>query len=286
LDETGFYTAGDGTDIWYGTEGSGPPVVLCDGLACDGFIWTYLIDHLVDDYTIVRWHYPAHGLSSQPGELSTLRVERFVRDLEGVLDALEIERAALAGHSLGVEVILEYWDLDPDRVAGLIPICGSYQKPLDTLHHTDALRRAVPYLKQFVDALPRTAQQLWRRAAESKISQILGTLTETNSQLMRVRDFEPYLEHVAQMDVQAFVKLLENIADHSAADILPTIDVPALIIAGEHDTFTPRFLSEEMAESIKKSELIVVPGGTHVSPLEAPDLVNGEIENFLDDLNF
>ena len=74
MDHTGFYTAGDGTDIWYGTVGSGPPLVLCDGLACDGFIWPYLIDALVDDFMLIRWHYPAHGRSATPEELSTLRV--------------------------------------------------------------------------------------------------------------------------------------------------------------------------------------------------------------------
>mgnify|MGYP006190842497 FL=1 len=63
--------------------------------------------------------------------------------------------------------------------------------------------------------------------------------------------------------------------------MLPGLTMPALIIAGELDTFTPLHRSEEMAELIEDSELLVVPSGTHIAPLELPQMVNGAIEKFL-----
>jgi pimeloyl-ACP methyl ester carboxylesterase len=103
-----------------------------------------------------------------------------------------------------------------------------------------------------------------------------------NGRLLRQGDFVPYLEHVAEMDLTFFLRLLSDLSQHDMQHILPRIDVPTLIIAGEKDTFTPLFRSVEMAEMVSHSELIIVPGGTHVAPLELPDLVTAAFDRFFD----
>lgn len=274
-------TAGDGTGIWYGTSGSGPAVVLCDGLACDGFIWPYVIDRLVDDYTIVRWHYRGHGQSEEPNNLETMTIEQIADDLGTLLDELELTSAVLAGHSMGVQVILEYYGWAPQRVDGLIPICGSYKRPLDTLYNTDFFARSLPHLERLIDAAPDAIQTVWEAFVPSKLSYLLATSAAVNTRLARGRDFAPYLEHVARMDLRVFLHLLRSAAEHSAEPLLEEVDVPTLVIAGEDDELTPLYRSEEMAERIDDSELVVLPGGTHVGPIELPELVGEAIESFL-----
>lgn len=281
MDRSSFLTADDGTQIWYGTAGQGPALVLCDGLACDGFIWPYVIDEFVDDYMVVRWHYRGHGVSGRPDDLGTLNIGQMARDLDAVLDALQVDQAILAGHSMGVQVILEYFSLAPERVAALIPICGSYKRPLDTLYNTDLFGQALPHLRRLVDSAPEAAQTFWETVVPSKLSYLIATTTAVNTRLARGVDFLPYLEHVADMDLRVFLTLLSEVAEHSAEAILPTVDVPTLVIASEKDELTPLFRSEEMADTIADSELIVLPGGTHVGPIELPALVNGAIEKFL-----
>lgn len=280
MEKTGFATAEDGARIWYGTAGSGPPLVLSDGLACDGFIWPYLIDQLVDRFTVVRWHYRGHGQSDDPLVPEQLTVESLADDLSRVLDALALDSVALAGHSLGVQVILQYAADHPGSVQGLIPICGSYKHPLDTFKQTDVLKRALPYLDSVAQWLPEASQSVWETLAASPLSNIIGTATETNLRLMGARDLSAYLDHVSKMDVQVFLKLLANAAEHSTEGFLGGIQAPSLVIAGEGDTFTPMYRSEEMADLLPDSRLLVIPGGTHVAPLEAPDLVGEEIERF------
>ncbi|MFP4600873.1 MAG: alpha/beta fold hydrolase [Persicimonas sp.] len=281
MDKTSNLSASDGTRIWYGTAGSGPALVLCDGLACDGFIWPYVIDEMVDTHTIVRWHYRGHGLSQDPEDLSSLTIEQLADDLGRVLDALDIESAVLAGHSMGVQVILEYYSRAPERVDALIPICGSYKRPLDTLYNTDLFGQALPHLTRLVESAPEAAQSFWTNFIPSKLSYLITTATAVNTRLARGSDFLPYLEHVAQMDIKVFLALLGAAAEHSAEHILEDIDVPTLVIASEKDELTPLFRSEEMAERIPNGELIVLPGGTHVGPIELPNLVVGAIEKFL-----
>ena len=270
----------DGTSIWCGTTGSGPALVLCDGFACDGFIWPYVIDHFWEDYTIVRWHYRGHGRSGTPHDRARLTMSDVCDDLERVLDALGIEEAILAGHSMGSQVILQAYELFPERVRALVPVCGTYMRPLDTFNNTDLLARLLPYLEMAAGAAPNVLQALWKGVVPTKLSFIAAHFTELNPSLVRGEDFKPYLEHTAMMDVQVYLGMLHHLAEHSAEHILPTIQVPTLVIASEFDSFTPLDRSRLMHELIPESELVILPGGSHAGPIELPDTVIGAMEKF------
>jgi pimeloyl-ACP methyl ester carboxylesterase len=195
---------------------------------------------------------------------------------------LGISDAIFAGHSMGVQVILQFAGMYPERVNALIPMCGTYKRPLDTFHNNDRLAQLLPYIDRAVDWAPERLQALWNTLAPNPLNFLVAARTsEINPKLARRQDFQPYLEHVASLDLKFFVRMLKELANHSAEDLLQGIDVPTLIIAGEHDSFTPQSRSDEMHDFIEGSELLIVPGGTHIAPLELPDLVNGAIEKFL-----
>lgn len=280
-----FHTATDGTRIWYGHSNLGSlPLVLCDGIGCDGFIWPYLIDRFRDDHTIVRWHYRGHGRSEVPRDLSHLSIEDLVEDLFGILDELGLERVVLAGHSMGVQVILEAMRHHSHRVAGLVPICGSYGRPADTFHGTHLYRPVFERAIRTVRRLPRLSTAIWRRILPTGLSLQVARFTELNRELVRPVDFMPYLEHLSTMRADVFFRMLEFAIDHTTEDLLETIDVPTLIIAGEHDKFTPAACSEEMHRRIPNAGLVVIEGGTHTAPIERPDDMEAALEPFLKDL--
>jgi pimeloyl-ACP methyl ester carboxylesterase len=77
--------------------------------------------------------------------------------------------------------------------------------------------------------------------------------------------------------------MLQAVGEQTAEDMLGTIDVPVLIIAGELDTFTPPHLAEQMAASIPNSELMMVPGATHVVPIERREAIRDRIIEFVRD---
>ncbi len=279
MQRTGYHIADDGTPIWWGTIGTGPPLVLCDGFACDGFIWPYLIDHFHEDFQIIRWHYRGHGQSGTPEEEHEVSIDRVCRDLEGLLGDLGVSDPILLGHSMGVQVILQYAGTHPD-VRAIVPICGTYKRPLDTWHNNDRLKTALPFIDRLIQAAPDQLQSVWEYLTPSRFS-LLASRIEINARLVRSGDFLPYLEHVAQMNLKVFIRMLKELSDHSAEELLPRIASPALVIAGENDTFTPLYRSEEMASLMPDSDLLIVPSGTHIAPLELPELVNGAVEKFL-----
>ena len=135
----GFHTTDDGVPIWWGMTGpeTGPLLVLCDGIGCDGFIWAHLIDHFCPDVRILRWHYRGHGRSGAPDDRDGLRLERLAADLNEIHRALDLPPGIIAGHSMGVQLSLEYYRQSPDQCTALVLLCGSYGRPMSTFQGTD-----------------------------------------------------------------------------------------------------------------------------------------------------
>jgi pimeloyl-ACP methyl ester carboxylesterase len=276
-----FIRSFDGTELFTSSTGEGPAVVLNDGIGCDGFIWRYVRAALKGRYRIIHWHYRAHGLSSAPRDPDALGMPALRADLGAVLDAYSVDQATLLGHSMGVQVILDYALENPERVQGLVPICGSYGRPLDTLHGDGRLALLFPAMRDAMLRWPQHGQRVWSGILLSPLAQVIANTFEINAKIIRRGDFAPYLEHLAGMDVRLFFRLLDRIRHHTVEDRLGEVRAPTLVITGDRDTFTPAWLSHRMQMLIPGAELLVVPGGTHVTPIEIPELVNLRLERFL-----
>jgi pimeloyl-ACP methyl ester carboxylesterase len=280
----GYAVARDGSPIYYrclGTETGALPVVLSDGIGCDGYVWKYLERALAPSRRLIHWHYRGHGNTPEPRDRRRVSVPDLADDLAAVMDAAGAERAVLAGHSMGVQVCLEAFRRSRERVAGLVLMCGAYGNPLRTFKGSAALESALPWISFAVNRAPRLIGAVWKNLVPTRAAFAIAARTELNAELIRLEDFMPYLEHIARVDLPLFVEMLGHAGRHSAREILPTIDVPTLLIAGERDGFTPRELSEEMARSIPGATLLVVEGGSHTAPIERPQLVNEAVERFV-----
>ncbi len=279
----GLYQTEDGAPIWFESRGeaAGVPVVLNDGLGCDGFIWRYLWEPLTAQRRVLHWNYRGHGQSGVPLDDTRIGMEYITDDLAHLMDAQQMESAVIFGHSMGVQVALEFHRRHRSRVKALVLICGSYGTPLDTWHDHTLLRVAFPYLLRLVERSPSLAKALMGRIVNTQLAVEFGIRTELNPALMKPNDFAPYMEHLAKMHPLYFVRTLDSLKDHSAWDHLPYVDVPTMVVGGEGDRFTPVWLSQRMAEFIPGSEYVYVPGGTHTAPLERPGLVNAAIDRFL-----
>lgn len=281
-----YFTTDDGAPLWFEQRGEGPglPAVLCDGLGCDGFVWRYLWEPLTADRRVVHWNYRGHGKSGVATDPTRIGVDYICDDLARLMDHLELPRAVIFGHSMGVQVALEFHRRHPSRVAGVVLICGSYGTPLDTWHDHTLLRVAFPRLKRLVERFPELARTLTSKLLRTELAVEFGIRTELNPLLLNHNDFHPYMEHLAKMHPVHFVRTLDSLKDHSALDHLPQVDVPALVVGGEIDRFTPVWLSQRMANLLPNSKYLFVKGGSHTAPLERPGLVNTEIAQFLERL--
>ena len=104
----GYITTKDQTRIFYSSEGTGLPLVFCYGLVCSSLHWTYQIDYFQKHYQSIWFDYRGHQNSDRPKNLNSLNVETIAADLKQLLDELEIDKAVFVGHSMGVNVILDF----------------------------------------------------------------------------------------------------------------------------------------------------------------------------------
>jgi pimeloyl-ACP methyl ester carboxylesterase len=279
-----FFQVPDGAELYFQVLGDGEPgMVLCDGLGCDGFAWKYLAPYLARSHRVLRWHYRGHGRSGVPRDDSRFGMLYTCEDLDRLMDAAEVKQGVIFGHSMGVQVALEFHRRYAHRVRGLVLICGSYGNPLDTFHDSTYLKRVFPLIRHLVERYPARAGRLVHTLLRTELAMQVALTVEVNRDLLSRADFTPYFEHLARMDPVVFVRTLESMAHHTAWDHLPHVDVPTLIIAGERDKFTPAWLSRKMADHIPGAELMLVPLGTHTTPLEYHELVELRVERFLRD---
>jgi pimeloyl-ACP methyl ester carboxylesterase len=280
-ERTSFVDAGDGTRIFYRVTGDGPTVALCDGILCEGFVWKYLRPYLAQRCRVVHWNYRGHGRSGRPRDPARIGIRDHADDLWRVLDAAGVDRAVLVGHSMGTQVCLEGYRAAPERVAGLVLVCGSYGRITRTFHGTDALAKVLPSVLRLRERYPRVIRGLVAMMPTNLALRVARMSREIDPIRTRAEDMLPYFEHLAGMDPDTFLRMLDAAGTHSAEDLLRTITVPTLVIAAECDSFTPSRLAEQMADQIPGADFMFVREGSHSCPIEQPDLINLCVEKFL-----
>ena len=91
-----------------------------------------------------------------------------------------------------------------------------------------------------------------------------------------------YGRDLAFLDPIVLMKMADAMRAHSARDVLPLVDVPTLIVAGELDPFTPPALAHTMHDEIRDSELVMLEGASHGAVIEKPDDVIYAVTSFLE----
>ena len=280
----GYAVASDGSPLFYeswGERGERSPVLLCDGIGCDGYVWRYLRQDLADRFAL-HPHYRGHGRTAAPRDAARVTIEDLADDIACVLDDAQVDRAVLIGHSMGVQVALETYRRHADRVAGLVLVCGASSHPLRTFQGSATLDKLLPTIEKWVQRVPRgVLNRLTRTFLPTRLSFEVATRLEIRRELIEPSDFMPYLEGMARIDTRLFVAMLSSAGQHSADDLLPDIKVPVLVVAGERDGFTPAERSRAMAAAIPGAELLEIPNASHTAPIERPHLVDSTIRDFV-----
>ena len=281
-DGEGFVEAADGTRLFFEVLGEGaPPLVLTDGIGCDGFAWRYLAPRFARHHRVVHWHFRGHGRSGPPVNRGRLSIEDVAHDLRIICDHLDVERPVIAAHSMGVQVALQYHKQNPGDVAALILMCGTFGRITTTFHGSNLLDQVLPGLIRGTQMFPSVARAVWGRFPAALAFRVACAGRELDGERIQEEDFQHYWEHASLMDPDVFLRMLQYAGQHDARDFLPQVDVPTLVVAAERDTFTPMALAEEMAASVPRAELEVIEEASHAAPVEQPDRIAERVEEFL-----
>ncbi|MGH2709955.1 MAG: alpha/beta fold hydrolase [Actinomycetota bacterium] len=258
--------------------GQGPPVVLLHGLAATKLSYLPLLPALAERYRVIVPDLPGHGESTKPRARYTPGY--FTRVIHELFEELGVEDAAIVGNSMGGRVALEVVAQHPHRVNSLIlldPAAAGLPFPLYArllgLLPTGVGAIPVPWRKRIVVTAIR---QMFARPERLPRAGYLAAADE----FIRI-----YRRGRARIALLSAMRGL--IADDPEAfwQRAREIDVPTLIVWGREDRLVPVGLGHRLANTIRDSELVVLPDTGHVPQFEQPDETRKLMLDFLDGIN-
>lgn len=273
----------DGSPLAWQAQGDGPAVVCTNGIATSTFYWEGLRARLGDRARIVTWDLPGHGDSAPARTPAATRIPALAQDLLRVMDAAGVETASLLGFSMGCQIVLEAWRHMPGRISAVVPVLGAPGRLFDHFLHPAIGPQVIRVLKRMPSPALSATLALGSRALRAPGVHAMNRWTGQVDADLPASAMTPFYRHLARIDTRTARWMAVGAAEHDARPHLAGITVPALVIAGGKDSFTPAALSREVAGQVPGARLLEVPAATHTGLLGQADTILPAVEGFLDE---
>jgi 3-oxoadipate enol-lactonase len=256
----------DGATIRVVERGQGPPLLLLHGLGLSSDIWVHQFTDLADRHRVVAVDLRGHGRSSS-GERA-LRLETMADDVHAVVKALDLSGCLLVGHSMGGMVALQLVQtlLEEERRArfeGLV-IVSSAAGPFITLPGWRSLTKAgLPLWSRML--LVAEEAGAWAAPAEDLRWWAVRIGFGAEPVPAQVR----FVERIQQATPAAtLAQLLPILVGVDLSVRLADVELPALVVAGEHDRLIPSRYTRRLAHALSHGQLVELPRCGHMPMLE------------------
>jgi 3-oxoadipate enol-lactonase len=254
----------DGFRMHYEVKGAGTPVLFIHGYPFDSSMWQPQAAALAGEARMIMPDLRGFGQSEVTAPPYSM--DRFADDLRELLDQMGIERAVLAGLSMGGYIAFAFYRKAPERVRALAL--------LDTRPQPDS-----PEGREGRKKAAETARSEGAAAiAKGLIPKLFSPKT--------LESEAPVVGQVRQMmerqPVDGIVGALAAMADRpDSTPTLTEITCPTLILVGADDVLTPPDASREMHAAIRGSQLEIIPDAGHLSTMEQAERVNAILSDWL-----
>ena len=274
-------TSSDGTVLrTWASGGEGLPLLLCNGLGAIPEAWPALVAP-DSGYAVATWYHRGTFGSQRPADLRRVRVEDHVEDAVAVLDAAGVERALVAGWSIGVNVAFELAQRHPDRVAGLLAVAGVPGGTFATMGGPLRLPRPLrrPLATRTAKAARAVGPALTWLAPRVPVDRRTAWLVGRSGFMLPGADpdlLAAMLREFVQQDWRWYFTLAVAASEHRPMD-LSFVQCPVTLLAGRHDVLTSMHDVIDAAARIPHAQTTVLPG-SHFLPLERSDLVHAALD--------
>jgi 3-oxoadipate enol-lactonase len=244
--------------------GGGPTVLMLHGIGGGHLSFAPQVETLASSgYRAVAWDMPGYGRSAP---IEPYNFKGLAQSCITLIEALKCGDVALVGHSMGGMVAQEVIARRPELVSKLV-LCGtspSFGKPDGDWQREFVAQRTAP-----LDAGKSMAE-----LAELLVPQMVGPASLPEGVRLATHC-------MSLVPASTYRRALEALVTFDRRANLPRIQVPTLVVAGEHDRNAPPPVMKKMADAIPRSTYLEMPGVGHLQNLESPDDFDGLLLNFL-----
>ncbi len=253
-----------GAELEHEATGSGPALLLLHAFPLGLFMWEPQVGALAATHRVVR--FDARGFGGSPAGEGPLTMEAIADDGAALLDHLGIEKAVVAGCSMGGYAALAFVRRHPHRLAGLVL--------QDTRAGADTEEAKASRAALAAKVLAEGASA----AAEAFLPKLLGETTQRERPELAVQ----LRERILATSPRGIANALHGLAARAdSRGLLGAIAVPTLVLVGAEDVLTPPSEAEALAAAIPGARLDVIPGAGHLANLENPVAVTAAWRGFL-----
>lgn len=247
----------DGTALAWASAGEGPPLVKAANWLThleydlESPVWSHWVHFFTDHFRFIRYDERGCGLTDR--EVADLSFERWVEDLEAVVDAAEIDQPfALLGVSQGAAAALAYAQRHPKRVSYLI-LYGGYARGWRRRGDAEAM--------QLYDAIIKITEVGW--GLENPVFREIFTkrfIPGGNEE--QVRWFNELCRKTITSQMAA--RLLSARADIDVRNVLHGVRAPVLVLHCHRDEVVPFAEGQELARDLSDAEFVALESQNHI----------------------
>lgn len=261
-----------GANLHYRDEGQGTPIILLHGTAASLNTWEGWTAELSKNYRVLRLDLPGFGLTGR-NQTDTYSIEYYANLLHHFMDSLQIEKAHIAGSSLGGQIAYDFTADHPERVQKLILI-----SPTGVTNANDK-SISMPFLMAQTPLLKHSLKYITPRfIVEKSLKEVYGddskltdqTIDLSHNMLLRKGNREAFISRMNTVDADNLHKLAK-------------IQAPTFILWGEADAWVPTTDAAHFQKNIKGAQLKLYPGAGHIPMEELPEETVQDALGFLNE---
>jgi pimeloyl-ACP methyl ester carboxylesterase len=245
--------------------GAGEPILFVHGFPLNRRMWQAQTVSLCDNFRAIAPN--LRGFDESEHAPPVVTMEQQADDLAALLDALDVrEPVNLCGLSMGGYIAFAFFRRHRRRLRRLI-LC-------DTKAAADTPEKKLDR--------ERTADDVLKNGTAKLVQNMPGSLLAKETMSQRPDIAASVREIMSQIPATGVAAALRGMAiRQDATDLLPQIEVPTLVICGEHDAVSPPAEMRGIAERIPSARYVQIASAGHLSPIENPEEVNKAIREFL-----